>query len=65
MSWRGTLTFNKYISIAARATRSALKEEQRAIADKRGTVTLKWQTWKEGKGTVAEWVVPPVEEAHK
>ena len=94
---RGTLTtlsgsnrFNKYISIAARATRQALKEEERLKADKRGTVTLKWQTWKEGKGsaqvrlpfslslgskdpradwcandTLQEWVVPPVEEAHK
>jgi F-type H+-transporting ATPase subunit epsilon len=44
--------FNKYIQIAARATRQALKEEERLKADKRGTISLKWQTWKDGKGGV-------------
>lgn len=44
-------SFNKYISIAARATRQALKEEERLAADKRNPVTLKWQTWKDGKGS--------------
>lgn len=45
------LSYNKYIQIAARATRTALKEEERVIAEKRGSVTLKWQTWKDGKGS--------------
>lgn len=44
-------SFNKYIAVASRATRSALKEEARVNADKRGVVTLKWQTWKDGKGS--------------
>lgn len=44
-------SFNKYIQIAGRATRNALKEEERLKAEKRNTVTLKWQTWKDGKGS--------------
>lgn len=42
--------YNKFIQIAARATRAGLKEEERLKADKRNAVTLKWQSWKEGKG---------------
>ncbi|KDE06269.1 hypothetical protein MVLG_03428 [Microbotryum lychnidis-dioicae p1A1 Lamole] len=65
MSWRGTLTFNKYIQIAGRATRQALKEEERVKAERRGDITLKWQTWKNGKASAAEWVVAPVVEESK
>ena len=42
--------YNKFIQIAARATRAGLKEEERLKADKRNAVTLKWQSWKDGKG---------------
>lgn len=44
-------SFNKAIQVAARATRTALKEEERLLAEKRGAVTLKWQTWENGKGS--------------
>ncbi|KAK4056095.1 hypothetical protein OIO90_002826 [Microbotryomycetes sp. JL221] len=55
--------FNKYIQIAARATRQALKEEERLKAERRGDITLKFQTWKDGKSSTAEWIVPPSEQA--
>jgi len=48
-----TRRFNKYIQVAGRATRQALKEEQRLAAEKRGTVTLKMQQWKDGKAGTA------------
>lgn len=46
-------SFNKYIQVAARATRQALKEEERVAAEKRGTITLKYQKWAEGKPSTA------------
>ena len=43
--------FNKYISIAARATIQALKEEPRVKAERRiSEMTLRWQKWEGGKG---------------
>lgn len=42
--------FNKYLAVAARATRQALKEEQRVAAERRGVISLRWQQWKDGKG---------------
>ncbi|GAA5823710.1 hypothetical protein JCM3770_006686 [Rhodotorula araucariae] len=63
-SWRGVLSFNKYVSIAARATRAALKEEQRVVAERRAAVTLKVQKWENGKAGTAEWIVPPTAEQH-
>lgn len=48
--------------IAARATRQALKEEERLKAEKRGAITLKWQTWQNGKGSAQVrrvWARPP------
>ncbi|BGP53139.1 hypothetical protein JCM8202v2_000698 [Rhodotorula sphaerocarpa] len=62
--WRGTLSFNKYIQVAARATRQALKEEQRVAAERRAAVTLKVQRWENGKPGNAEWIVPPAAEQH-
>ncbi|GAA5981927.1 hypothetical protein JCM5350_006567 [Sporobolomyces pararoseus] len=56
--------FNKYIQVAARATRQALKEEERLAAEKRGVVTLKYQQWSQGKPSTAEWIVPPAEAQH-
>ncbi|GAA5879286.1 hypothetical protein JCM16303_003149 [Sporobolomyces ruberrimus] len=58
------IRFNKYIQVAARATRQALKEEQRVAAEKRGVVTLKYQKWADGKPNTAEWIVPPTEAQH-
>ena len=43
-------SFNKYISIAARATVQALKEEPRVKAERRmSEMTLRYQTWNAGK----------------
>jgi len=50
-------SFNKYVSVAARATRQALKEEQRVAAERRAAVTLKVQKWENGKAGTA--VRPP------
>lgn len=41
--------YNKYTSICARATRQALKEEERVKAEKRGYMALRYQEWKDGK----------------
>lgn len=52
-------SFQKYVQVAGRATRQALKEEERLKSEKRGTISLKWQEWKDGKGGVqASFPVP-------
>lgn len=44
------------MSVAARATRQALKEEQRVAAERRAAVTLKVQHWENGKaGPSVRW----------
>ncbi|GAA95626.1 hypothetical protein E5Q_02281 [Mixia osmundae IAM 14324] len=58
---RGTLSFNKWISITARATRQALKEDARVKAERRGDISLRYQEWKAGKAGEQTWVKPPVE----
>ncbi|CBQ69893.1 related to atp synthase epsilon chain, mitochondrial [Sporisorium reilianum SRZ2] len=50
-SWRAHFTFNKYTAICARATRQALKEEERAAAERRGYMALRYQEWKDGKAS--------------
>lgn len=49
--WKAHMTYNRYASIAASAVRSALKPEQHAKAVRRGEQTLKYQDWKDGKGS--------------
>ncbi|TFK36477.1 mitochondrial ATP synthase epsilon chain-domain-containing protein [Crucibulum laeve] len=49
-TWRNVFTYNKYAQITARALRSSLKEEQRAVAEKRGLTALRYQQWENGKG---------------
>lgn len=44
-----THRYNKFTSIAARATRQALKEEERVAAERRGVLSLNYQEWKDGK----------------
>ena len=44
-------SFNKYTAICARATRQALKEEERAAAERRGFMALRYQEWKDGKAS--------------
>lgn len=41
-------SFNKYTQICARATRQALKEEERLKSTKRGELSLRYQEWKQG-----------------
>jgi len=43
------LSFTKYISVTARATRQCLKEEERVKSEKRGDVGLRYQQWENGK----------------
>ncbi|KAJ9475563.1 hypothetical protein PHBOTO_005650 [Pseudozyma hubeiensis] len=44
-------SFNKYTAICARATRQALKEEERASAERRGYMALRYQEWKDGQAS--------------
>ncbi|PWN93336.1 hypothetical protein FA10DRAFT_282988 [Acaromyces ingoldii] len=48
-AWRQYFTYNRYTSICARATRQALKEEERVKAERRGAQALRFQEWKDGK----------------
>ncbi|KAK9896054.1 hypothetical protein P389DRAFT_144429 [Cystobasidium minutum MCA 4210] len=55
-------SFNKYISIAGRATVQALKEEPRVNAERRITeMGLRYQTWQNGKASEQTYVKPPTE----
>lgn len=44
------LRYNKYAQITARALRSALKEEERVVAEKRGVTSVRFQKWEGGVG---------------
>ncbi|KAL9935244.1 hypothetical protein V8E36_005592 [Tilletia maclaganii] len=52
-AWRAHFTFNRYASISARATRNALKEEERTKASRRDAMALRFQEWKDGKASDA------------
>ncbi|KAK9237470.1 mitochondrial ATP synthase [Lipomyces kononenkoae] len=43
------LTYNRYAAIAARATRRALKEDKRILAERRGTSEVRSAKWVDGK----------------
>ncbi|KAK9366148.1 mitochondrial ATP synthase epsilon chain-domain-containing protein [Lipomyces kononenkoae] len=43
------LTYNRYAAIAARATRRALKEDKRILAERRGTNEVRSAKWLNGK----------------
>ncbi|KAK9471414.1 protein stunted [Dipodascopsis tothii] len=48
--WREAgLTYNRYAAIAARATRRALKEDKRIIAERRETLEIRAAKWENGK----------------
>lgn len=44
-----TNSFNKYLSIGARATRQSLKEDVRVKIDQRVQSNLRYQEWQDGK----------------
>ncbi|WFD33361.1 hypothetical protein MCUN1_000174 [Malassezia cuniculi] len=46
------MSYSKYTSITAQVTRQALKESERAIAERRATQVLRYQKW--DKGTPSE-----------
>ncbi|KAG0634666.1 mitochondrial ATP synthase epsilon chain-domain-containing protein [Tuber brumale] len=49
-AWRAAgLTYNKYLSIAARVVRRSLKEQPRLAAERRGGMQLKFAKWEGGK----------------
>lgn len=50
-SWRSFFSYNKYTQVASRAVRAGLKDTERAAADKRAEVGMKYQTWKDGKAS--------------
>ncbi|KAK9458569.1 mitochondrial ATP synthase epsilon chain-domain-containing protein [Lipomyces oligophaga] len=43
------LTYNRYAAVAARATRRALKEDKRIIAERRETLEIRAAKWADGK----------------
>ncbi|KAK9447288.1 mitochondrial ATP synthase epsilon chain-domain-containing protein [Limtongia smithiae] len=43
------LTYNRYAAIAARATRRALKEDKRIIAERREFTEIRGAKWTDGK----------------
>ncbi|OBT79231.1 hypothetical protein VF21_01774 [Pseudogymnoascus sp. 05NY08] len=43
------LSYNKYLSVAARVVRKSLKEEQRLAAERRGLSELRSARWENGK----------------
>ncbi|KAF2857592.1 mitochondrial ATP synthase [Piedraia hortae CBS 480.64] len=49
-AWKAAgLTYNRYLTIAARAVRRSLKEDVRIKAEKRGEMDLKVAKWENGK----------------
>ncbi len=60
--WREAgFTYLKYSNIAAKALRSVLKAEPKALAMKREEVLLRSAVWKEGKPGENKYVVKPAE----
>lgn len=75
---RGKLGFIRYVNITARATRSALREDERVKAERRDALAMKYQVrrrlppfrtrlemsqmWSGGKGGEQKFFREPVEE---
>ncbi|KAH9810556.1 hypothetical protein DFH28DRAFT_489295 [Melampsora americana] len=55
-AWRAHFGFNKYLTITARATQRALKEEFKGKAETRARTNLRYQTWEAGKAGEQTWV---------
>lgn len=61
-AWKASgLTYNKYLSVAARVVRRSLKDEQRLAAERRGEMELRFAKWNNGK----QGEVKSVAEANK
>ncbi|PBP23910.1 hypothetical protein BUE80_DR005076 [Diplocarpon rosae] len=49
-AWKASgLTYNKYLSVAARVVRRSLKDDKRLAAERRGEMDLKFAKWNNGK----------------
>ncbi|RKF65848.1 putative mitochondrial atp synthase epsilon chain domain-containing protein [Erysiphe neolycopersici] len=49
-AWKASgLTYNKYLSVAARVVRRSLKDDMRVTAEKRGETQLRFAKWTDGK----------------
>ncbi|RAK96316.1 ATP synthase subunit epsilon family protein [Aspergillus ibericus CBS 121593] len=49
-AWKAAgLTYNRYLTVAARAVRRSLKDGPRAAAERRGTMDLRFAKWENGK----------------
>ncbi|CZR53955.1 mitochondrial ATP synthase epsilon chain domain-containing protein [Phialocephala subalpina] len=49
-AWKASgLTYNKYLSVAARVVRRSLKDDKRLAAERRGEMELRFAKWNNGK----------------
>ncbi|TVY38706.1 Protein stunted [Lachnellula subtilissima] len=49
-AWKASgLTYNKYLSVAARVVRRSLKDDKRLAAERRGESELRMAKWNNGK----------------
>ncbi|KAM3084261.1 hypothetical protein ACMFMG_001633 [Clarireedia jacksonii] len=49
-AWKASgLTYNKYLSVAARVVRRSLKDDKRLAAERRGEMELRFAKWSNGK----------------
>ncbi|TVY64229.1 Protein stunted, partial [Lachnellula suecica] len=49
-AWKASgLTYNKYLSVAARVVRRSLKDDKRLAAERRGEMDLRFAKWTNGK----------------
>ncbi|KAI5462283.1 mitochondrial ATP synthase epsilon chain-domain-containing protein [Mariannaea sp. PMI_226] len=49
-AWKAAgLTYNRYLTVAARVVRRSLKEEKRLAVERRGEMDLRFSKWEGGK----------------
>ncbi|PWY68660.1 hypothetical protein BO70DRAFT_323123, partial [Aspergillus heteromorphus CBS 117.55] len=49
-AWKAAgLTYNRYLTVAARAVRRSLKDAPRAAAERRNNMDLRFAKWENGK----------------
>ncbi|KAI3327555.1 hypothetical protein HD806DRAFT_483234 [Xylariaceae sp. AK1471] len=49
-AWKAAgLSYNRYLTVAARVVRRSLKDEKRVIAERRGESDIRFAKWENGK----------------
>ncbi|KAJ9137011.1 hypothetical protein NKR19_g8323 [Coniochaeta hoffmannii] len=49
-AWKAAgITYNRYLTVAARAVRRSLKDDKRLVAERRGETDLRFTKWTNGK----------------